>query len=318
MTFHAEAQRFTERRRGRVLATIFVLILAPVLLAAYQALDFYVIDGPTHTMMSSGEGRDYTLYVPMSYDANKPTALVISLHGAGLWGRAQMETSKWNEVADQHGFIVVYPSGFRDSGPRVWRVYRGPDLPKDVKFISELIDTLQAHYNIDPARVYANGLSNGGGMSFALSCALSDRIAAVGLVASAQTIDWDWCTNSHPVPVISFHGTDDQAAPYRGGTSWVSRKRAFPDHPGWMARWAERNRCAPRPVETRIATDIVRRAYLNCAQNADVQLYIIEDGGHTWPGGGPMPYWMAGRISNSISASEVMWAFFQKHPLVRD
>ena len=55
-----------------------------------------------------------------------------------------------------------------------------PGLTRDVRFISELIDTLEAAYNIDPARIYANGLSNGGGMAFVLSCTLSDRIAAVG------------------------------------------------------------------------------------------------------------------------------------------
>lgn len=303
-------------QRTRVLAIVCGLLVLPVGVAAFEAFSFYILHAPDGSMISSGERREYWLYVPASYDPRRATPLVISMHGAGLWGRAQMETSKWNDAADEHGFIAVYPSGFRDSGPRVWRVFRGPDLAKDVKFISELIDTLQARYNIDPARVYANGLSNGGGMSFALSCALSDRIAAVGLVASAQTIDWEWCTDPHPVPAISFHGTADQAAPYRGGTSWVSRRMPFPDHPSWMARWAERNRCAPRPVEARVASDITRRAYINCANDADVLLYIVEAGGHTWPGGGPLPYWMAGRTSHSISATEVMWEFFQAHPLV--
>jgi polyhydroxybutyrate depolymerase len=301
-------------KRVRVLATILLLLLAPAALAAFQAFSFYVIKGPTDYMISSGEKRDYTRYVPSSYDPSQPTPLVISMHGAGLWGRAQMEISRWNEVADKHGFIVVYPSGWKHSGPRIWRVFPG-QVDRDVRFISELIDILQAHYNIDPARVYANGLSNGGGMAFALSCMLHDRIAAVGLIASAQTMEWGTCTREKPVPVIAIHGTADQAAPYHGRTSWVSSRRPFPHLPNFMATWAGRNRCAQRPVESRVAADVVRRAYVNCAHGADVEFYTVERGGHTWPGGGRMPYWMAGRMSNSISASQMMWEFFQAHPL---
>ena len=80
---------------------------------------------------------------------------------------------------------------------------------RDVRFISELIDKLEAAYNIDPARIYANGFSNGGGMAFVLSCTLSDRIAAVGMVGAAQTLPWSWCTDHRPVPMIAFHGTAD-------------------------------------------------------------------------------------------------------------
>jgi polyhydroxybutyrate depolymerase len=300
--------------RARVLAAIFALLLAPVLLAAFQAYDFHIARGPTDYMISSGEQRDYTLYVPASYHPSKPTPLVISLHGAGLWGRAQMDISRWNEIADEHGFIVVYPSGRKHAGPRIWRVFPGL-VQKDVRFISELIDTIAGKYNIDRARVYANGLSNGGGMSFALSCFLHDRIAAVGLIASAQTMPWGDCTKEKPVPVIMIHGTADHAAPYHGRTSWVSERRPFPNLPNFMATWAERNRCAPRPVETRIAADIVQRAYVDCANGADVVFYTVEEGGHTWPGGAETPYWMVGRMTNNISASEVMWKFFQAHPL---
>src|SRR6266704_4762745 len=113
------------------------------------------------------------------------------------------------------GFIVVYPSG--SDVPKIWHVDRGAGLVRDVAFISALIDTLEAAYNIDPPRIYSNGLSAGGGMAFVLSCTLSDRIAAVGLVAAAQPMDWSWCTDQRPVPVIAFHGAADPIVPYQGG-----------------------------------------------------------------------------------------------------
>src|SRR5438093_10812590 len=165
------------------------------------------------------------LHVPRSYDRSKPTALVISLHGAGMWGADQKETSEWSVVGDERGFIVVYPSGEGGGGPRVWHEGDGAEPSRDVRFISELIDTLEARYNIDPGMIYANGLSNGGGMSFALSCTLSDRIAAVGMVGAALLLPFSWCTDQRPVPMIAFHGTADSAAPYKGGFSWVAPQR---------------------------------------------------------------------------------------------
>src|SRR5256886_17323628 len=77
-------------------------------------------------------------------------------------------------------------------------------LMRDVRFISELIDTLEAAYNIDPTRIYANGLSAGGGMAFVLSCTLSDRIAAGGLVAAAQTNEPGWGANQRAVPGVAI------------------------------------------------------------------------------------------------------------------
>jgi polyhydroxybutyrate depolymerase len=187
-------------------------------------------------------------------------------------------------------------------------------LAKDVRFISDLIDTLKAAYNIDGARVYADGLSNGGGMAFVLSCTLSDRIAAVGMVASAQLLPFDWCTDQRAVPMIAFHGTADRTVPYHGGKSWVAPV-AFPDMPTWAADWARRNQCRPNPVESLVAADVTRLEYSDCADDAAVVLYTIREGGHSWPGGGPLPEWLVGPTSRSIDATSQMWAFFREHRL---
>lgn len=233
-----------------------------------------------------------------------------------MWPAIQMKTDQWNTVADEHGFIVVYPSGVSGRGPRAWRAGGGARMMRDVRFISELIDTLGAHYNIDPARVYANGLSNGGGMAFALSCTLADRIAAVGMVSTAIFLPWRLCTGRTAVPMIVFQGTADRAVPYHGGKSWVAPS-VFPDIPTWTAHWGRHNRCAPRPVDSTVTTDVWRRTYMNCANDAAVVLYTIEDGGHTWPGGTPLPEWFAGTTTRSIDASRLMWDFFREHPLTR-
>lgn len=307
--------------RRFVLGAAIAIVGLPAAIVPIQALSFYSANRDNGSFVSDGEKREYLLYVPGSYDRTRPTALVISMHGAGLWGASQRDISRWNDLADAKGFIVVYPSGVGGKGVRVWRAEPGEDLAKDVRFISALIDTISAHYNVDPARIYANGLSNGGGMAFALSCMLSDRIAAVGMVAAAQTLPWRWCAGgmrdagrrmpeaARPIPVISFHGTADPVVPYNGGSSWVS-PRPFPNVPKWTANWARRNRCEDQPEDSSIAPDVVRRTYTHCADGASVVLYTIRGGGHTWPGGMELPEWFVGRTTRSIDATRLMWEFF--------
>ena len=300
--------------RGTVLLTVVLFLSLPVLLALVEAVRYRVRNRSSGVIVSSGREREYVLYVPRSYERAKPTPLVISMHGAGLWGAAQREVSQWNRVADEHGLIVVYPSG---SGRiPVWQAATGSGDPRDVRFISDLIDTLQAAFNIDATRIYADGLYNGGGMAFVLSCTLSDRIAAVGLVGSAQLLPWDSCKDPRPVPMIAFHGTADEFTPYRGGKTFVA-PRTFPSIPAWTANWARRNRCAPTPIDSAVAEDVTRRAYAGCAGGADVVLFTVHGGGHTWPGGGRLPESWLGRTSYSIDASRTMWEFYRQHPLTK-
>ena len=305
------------KHRSVVLIVTLALVSLPALLAVGEAAWYRRWIAENGTIVSLGVERAFFLYVPPSYDASKPTALVISMHGAGMRAVAHMHTSQWNRVADRHGFIVVYPSAIKGRGPLVWEFGdEGDHALADVRFMADLIDHIGGSYNIDRRRIYANGLSNGGGMSFALSCTMSDRIAAVGLVGTAFTAPWEWCTDDRPVPMIAFHGTDDTSTPYHGGRTWIAPPwMAFPSIPTYVANWARRNRCAAESVETRVAGDVTRRSYSNCANDANVLFYTIEGGGHTWPGGGPLPEWFVGTTTDSIDASSVMWEFFREHPL---
>src|ERR1700686_74523 len=218
--------------RKAAIGAVLLLITLPAVLAVIETVSFHLRNRNNGSIVSSGETREYLLYVPRSYDPSRPTPLVISMHGAGGWPVQQRDLSRWNRLAESQRFIVVYPSGVEGGGPTIWRVGPEEGLNKDVRFISELIDKLEGAYNIDRQRIYANGFSNGGGMSFVLSCTLSDRIAAVGMVAAAQTIPWTWCTDARAVPMIAFHGTADPEVPYNGGSSWVS-PRSFPSTPRW-------------------------------------------------------------------------------------
>jgi polyhydroxybutyrate depolymerase len=301
--------------RTMVIGAVLTLISLPGVVTLIAAITFHVQNRNNGSLVSSGRKREYLLYVPKSYNRARPAPLVITMHGAGGWPVQQRDLSEWNRVAEREGFIVAYPSGLKDGVARVWGVRPGPGPIRDVQFIAELIDKLAADYNIDRARIYANGISNGGGMAFLLSCTLSDRIAAFGMVAAAQTLPWSACTDRRPAPMIAFHGTADPLTPYHGGTTWVF-PRAFPDISKWTANWARRNQCDRQPVENSVAAGVSRREYTGCADDAAVVLYTIRGGGHSWPGGKPMPEWFVGPTSGSIDATSEMWAFFRDHPRV--
>jgi polyhydroxybutyrate depolymerase len=289
-----------------------LLAALPIVLVLLATLTIHLLDRTNGSLIVSGQTRTYLVHVPLSYDRSKPTPLVISMHGAAGWPAQQKYLSRWNVLADKLGFIVAYPSG--TGVPKIWHVFRGPRVERDVRFISEMIDSLESVYNIDSTRIYVNGYSNGGGMAFVLSCTLSDRIAAIGLVAAAQTLPWVWCTDHRPVPMIAFHGTADPIIPYKGGRSPVAPE-VFPDVRMWVADWAQRNRCGSTPTDASVTDSVSKREYTDCADDAAVVLYTIRGGGHSWPGGKPLPAWLVGPTSREIDATSVMWAFFREHPL---
>jgi polyhydroxybutyrate depolymerase len=292
-----------------------VFVVLPIVVGLIAAAVIRLMDRTNGSIVSSGRTRRYLVHVPPSYDRAKPMPLVISMHGAAAWPRQQANLSRWSRLADAQGFIVVYPAG--TGFPQIWHVFRDAGLERDVQFISGMIDTLERTYNIDSTRIYVNGISNGGGMAFVLSCTLSNRIAAIGLVGAAETLPWSWCKDQRPMPMIAFHGTADPIIPYKGGRSPVALE-TFPDVQSWVSSWAKRNRCEPTAGDSSVAPDVTRREYAGCADSANVVLYTIRGGGHTWPGGKPLPKIVVGATTREIDATREMWKFFRKHRLLTE
>jgi polyhydroxybutyrate depolymerase len=233
----------------KILVALLVIFIGfPMVLFLTASAAFWAMDKTNETIVSSGVTRRYILYVPKSYDRSKATPLVISIHPAATWPAVEMAISQWNDLAERYRFIVVYPAGSGvlfggfGPGPDVW-----PGDPEDAKFVSDLVDKLQREYNIDPSRIYANGMSNGGDMAIVLSCQLPDRIAAVGSVAGAYPQSEEFCPSSKPVPIVMFHGTADKLAPYQGGKSPVA-PFPFANIQELTARLAQRNKCVANPL----------------------------------------------------------------------
>jgi polyhydroxybutyrate depolymerase len=254
-------------------------------------------------LTSGGEARRFQLHLPSGYAGESPLPLVVNLHGYTANGRAQEALSGMSAKADRERFIVVYPEG---RGERQgWFVGPGSQGDVDIRFIRDLVTQLQSQFRIDASRVYATGMSNGGGLTNRLGCEMADVFAAIAPVSGAYFF-YEECRPARSMPVVAFHGTADQIVSYAG------QGRALPPVADWAAAWARRDGCAADASVTLSQGPVTGQTWNACRDGAEVVLYTIEGGGHTWPGRG-LPG--ANRPSNDIDATDIIWAFFTAHPM---
>jgi polyhydroxybutyrate depolymerase len=254
-----------------------------------------------------GRPRVFHLHVPPQA-GRRPLPAVINLHGLGSNAEEQMGLTGMNAVADREGFFVLYPEGLGvaqsfNAGTCCGVALR--DHVDDVAFVRAMLDRVARDYRVDPRRVFATGMSNGGFLAHRLACELSDRIAAVAPVAGLLGIPN--CRPARPVSIFQFHGTADMLVQYGGGGL-----AAFPSVDEVMAGWARRDGCSGPRLTTEQHGDVVCESWAGCPQGVDVSLCRVEGGGHTWPGGSSVP--RLGRTTTELSATERMWQFFQSHP----
>jgi polyhydroxybutyrate depolymerase len=271
---------------------------------------------PRKRIFSGGIDRQYDLLVPSSYTPGKPAPLVFNFHGFTADPESQNWLSGMSRLAEEAGFILATPKGSGNEKALGWNAGEccGQAVSgnvDDVAFASDMIDRISAEYCVDASRVFATGMSNGAFMSYRLACELSDRIAAIGVVAGVTMVEP--CLPSRPVPIISFNGTDDLLVWYSGGI--------YESVPRTIARWSMRNACS-REMETVYKKGNVRcETYRGCKGGATVELCTIYGGGHTWPGGMDISllanptFVLGGDTTRDINASRAMWEFFQKHPM---
>ncbi|MDD2718011.1 MAG: PHB depolymerase family esterase [Candidatus Wallbacteria bacterium] len=273
-------------------------------------------------MMQDKVKRTYILHIPPQYDGKKALPLVLVLHGGA--GNAK-QTAKWlgfSEKADKNGFIVVYPngSGLLKEKLLTWNSGNccGYALRKkidDVGFIRLLIEVLENTLKIDPCRIFATGISNGGMMSYRLACELSDKLAAVAPVAGALNCETKMM--KYPVSLIVFHGTADQHVLYKGGepkkTILLGTQRVDKSVAESVGFFVKFDGCSTVSQKVEMGKNINVDIYSGGKNETEVILYTIKGMGHAWPGGTAYAPG-ADQPNLDISATNQIWEFFKSHP----
>jgi polyhydroxybutyrate depolymerase len=274
-------------------------------------------EGSPHTDAELLNQRPFELNVPANYDDSTPTPLVVVLHGLG--GNGEQIVSYWGleAAAERHGFLLAYPEGTRDSfGRKHWY---GTDaccttdfnLPDDVRYLSVVLDDIEARFNVDGRQVFFVGHSNGGFMSHRMACDRSSRVAAIVLLAGTSWKDPDHCKALEPVHVLQVHGDLDRGILFDGG---IRQGVAYPSAIDTVSDWATINGCtgsfvdiSPNlDIDTSIADSETRvQNFADCPPGGEAELWTILGGGHA-------PYFDDNWV-------DLMWGFLSSHqkPLVR-
>ena len=258
------------------------------------------------------DDRPFEIKIPSSYDATTATALIVVLHGFTGDGEQILSYFRMSDAAERHGFLVAYPDGSRDSlGRRHWNATDAccafdANRTNDVRYLTALIDDVEANYTIDPKRVYIIGYSNGGYMSHRMACDHSNRVAAIVSLAGASWKDPDICQTLEPVSILQVHGDLDNSVLYSGG---INGSIPYPSAVDTVSDWASRNGCTGILVDSGMNVDIdvgisgneTRvQQFGNCPTSGDVELWTILGGNH-----GP-------NFDNKWP--DFIWAFLSNHP----
>ena len=297
---------------------------AVLLLAAAALLHAQDRDRPDRhvRLVHNGLERRFHLHLPPR--ASTPAPLVVVLHGGGRSADpvAQIRAAtRFDEKADAEGFAVVYPEALEgnwNDGRGVTRYRSHADNVDDVGFIGAVVERAASIARIDRARIYVAGASNGGMMAYRLACEDPARYAAVaGVIANLPSNLR--CRPRRSVPLVIINGTDDPLMPWGGGyvTFGPQRMGQVMSAEATAGLFAEANGCKSTPEFERLpdrapgdGTRVFRGRFAQC--RADVLLYRVEGGGHTWPGRGRQTAARAivGRTSRDIEATDEIWSFF--------
>ena len=272
-----------------------------------------------------GRRRHFRLYVPTALRVGEAAPLLIALHG-GLGTSEQFAVnSGFDELAEANGFIVVYPDGIRAApdrpGLQTWNggYCCGPAARQDVDdvgYVRFLIDLLEERLNVDAARIFAAGHSNGAIMAYRLACELSDRIVAIGV--QAGSIGIDDCRPKESVSVLHIHGLADTNHPIDGGVGTGVSGVDFRSGRVAVRTLAELDGCDGEPLVDLVESkpDLEVSTWSNCASGAVVRLITVEGASHAWMGHRAASEGAAALVGEpyeDFDSSRAIWSFLNQH-----
>lgn len=283
--------------------------------------------GPWQTLWVAhgGPERKVLLHRPPAADPTAPLPLLLAFHGGGGHAEFMADDARYGlaSAAARHGFVLAVPNGSsRLPGGRLatWNAggccgHARDQGVDDVGFARAVVAAVQARSAVDPARVFATGMSNGGMLVHRLACEAADVFRGVAAVAGTDASSATAaCRPARPVAVLHIHARDDTHVQYGGGAgpdAFADRRQVmgFTSVPETMARWAARLRCEPAPRTVLQRPGANCQAWSGCAAGAALQLCSTDQGGHSWPGAQQVRRGKA-PATQALDANEVMWAFF--------
>jgi poly(3-hydroxybutyrate) depolymerase/streptogramin lyase len=255
----------------------------------------------------------FWLHVPSHYDPAHLAPLVLAFPGGGGTGLGIERASGLSGLADRRGFLAAYPQGLAQDhgkGPVGWDA-SGPADPQahgidDGLYVSDVLNAVQAGYCVDPRRIAATGLSNGGSMTGYLACVLAGRIAVFAPVEGEFFQIPGGCHPARPASILDVHVLTDPVAPYAGVPS-----RASPDYyalsvPSWLRSWAARDRCQSGPRLSAQQPGVTVTSWSGCPGGAAVTGYRLASGGHSWF-----------KSIGSLAGDKLIVGFLAARPLTR-
>jgi poly(3-hydroxybutyrate) depolymerase len=244
--------------------------------------------------------RSFLMHVPPKYTGSVPVPVVFDFHGYGITGKQHSSISGFRELADREGFLVVYPEGVGGS----WHVNgccgeAATQKIDEIAFVHEVFAALKKEACVDTKRVYASGLSQGGGMTHHVGCLAGDIFAAVAPVSS--DLRTEPCKPSFPISEIAFRGEADTQSPYEGGHVGPAGMDGYESigAEATLERWKTIASCTGAPT----TTNELCETYSTCAGGAEVSLCSVPRGGHQLYDN-----------PENFDVAQTAWVFFKKHP----
>jgi polyhydroxybutyrate depolymerase len=270
--------------------------------------------------------RRYSAYIPSTYKPEIPSPLLIALHGLSGWDLQLMYNTEFNNLAEANGFIVAYPNGnpelVDNRGIRSWNgggccAISQRNNSDDVSYIKNLIDDVSSRYSINSKRVYLTGHSNGSMLAQKLACQLSNKIAAVAVVAGRLLLDS--CNPESPVSILQIYGTADTLNPENGGTTSYTLGTytyQFSSRPvmSSVQMLAAANGCSTNFSENKNVSnkDLTISTWPDCKSGVVVSSIKITGASHAWmghPAQSAESLKLSGEPYMKIDASKVIWSF---------
>jgi polyhydroxybutyrate depolymerase len=263
------------------------------------------------------------VHIPQRLRADAP--LVVDLHPTGNNAELEAQRTRFEQLSEQEGFVVMTPDGAIPAAPGVW-AWNVPGVPligdqypaagarDDIAFLAEAMSQVGSLARTDRHRTYMVGISGGARMASAFACARPGLVAAIAPVAGLRAgrasaampsvPEHGDCSPEKPVAVVSFHGEADTTNPYEGDTDL----RWGYSVPVAAQTWARLNGCRQDPSSRSVTASVRLVTYSSCASEAEVWLYVVSRGTHSWPGSTMDP-----GATQEVDATDLIWRFFERH-----